>query len=177
MSDERHQKIQYFLKRMSFSAFHTRYSNYYYDQRKSLDIRYRRKITRNWWNNEKNFFSLYISELVLVELQRGNYPQKEKVIRLVKDVSILPIVSEIEDIVREYLKNFLMPRIDMGDAFHLAYASFFKIDYLLTWNCNHLANVNKKRHIEAINRKLKLFVPEIITPLQLFKETGDENER
>ncbi len=151
--------------------------SYYYDQRKSLDIRYRRKITRNWWNNEKNFFSLYISELVLVELQRGNYPQKEKVIRLVKDVSILPIVSEIEDIVREYLKNFLMPSIDMGDAFHLAYASFFKIDYLLTWNCNHLANVNKKRHIEAINRKLKLFVPEIITPLQLFKETGDENER
>ena len=151
--------------------------SYYYDQRKSLDIRYRRKITRDWWNNEKNFFSLYISELVLVELQRGNYPQKEKVIRLVKDVSILPIVSEIEDIVREYLKNFLMPKIDVGDAFHLAYASFFKIDYLLTWNCNHLANVNKKRHIEAINRKLKLFVPEIITPLQLFKETGDENER
>jgi hypothetical protein len=37
--------------------------------------------------------------------------------------------------------------------------------------------VNKKEHIEAINRKLKLYVPEIITPLQLFKETGDENER
>ena len=109
--------------------------------------------------------------------KEGIIPRKEKVIRLVKNVSILPIVSETEDIVREYLKNFLMPRIDMGDAFHLAYASFFKIDYLLTWNCNHLANVNKKEHIEAINRKLKLFVPEIITPLQLFKETGDENER
>jgi predicted nucleic acid-binding protein len=151
--------------------------SYYYDQRKELDIRYRRKITKAWWNDEKDFFDLYISELVLVELQRGNYPQKEKVVRLVKDISILPIVSEIEDIVREYLKNYLMPRIDMGDAFHLAYASFYKIDYLLTWNCNHLANVNKKEHIEAINRKLKLFVPEIITPLQLFKETGDENER
>jgi len=151
--------------------------SYYYDQRKELDIRYRRKITKAWWADEKDAFDLYISELVLVELQRGNYPQKEKVIRLVKDISILPIVSEIEDIVSEYLKNHLMPRIDMGDAFHLAYASFYKIDYLLTWNCNHLANVNKKEHIEAINRKLKLFVPEIITPLQLFKETGDENER
>jgi len=52
-----------------------------------------------------------------------------------------------------------------------------QMNYLLTWNCNHLANVNKKGHIETINRKLKLFVPEIITPLQLFKETGDENER
>jgi len=151
--------------------------SYYYDQRKELDIRYRRKVTRDWWTDEKDSFDLYISELVLVELQRGNYPQKEKVIHLVKDISILPIVSEIEDIVREYLKDYLMPRTDAGDAFHLAYTSFYKIDYLLTWNCNHLANVNKKEHIEAINRKLKLFVPEIITPLQLFKETGDENER
>jgi predicted nucleic acid-binding protein len=113
----------------------------------------------------------------LIELERGNYPQKEKVIRLVKGVSILPIVSEIEDIVGDYLRNYLMPKTDMGDAFHLAYASFYKIDYLLTWNCNHLANVNKKEHIDAINRKLKLFIPEIITPVQLFKETGDENER
>ncbi len=151
--------------------------SYYYDQRKSLDIRYRRKVTRDWWTNEKDSFDLYISELVLVELERGNYPQKEKVIRLAKGIPILPIVSEIDDVVLEYLRNYVMPKADVGDAFHLAYASFYKIDYLLTWNCNHLANVNKKEHIEAINRKLKLFVPEIITPLQLFKETGDENER
>jgi len=114
--------------------------SYYFDQRKTLDIRYRRKVTRDWWINEKASFDLYISELVLIELQRGNYPQKEKVIRLVKGVSILPIVSEIEDIVGDYLRNYLMPKTDMGDAFHLAYASFYKIDYLLTWNCNHLAN-------------------------------------
>ena len=151
--------------------------SYYYDQRKELGIRYRRNVTRDWWANEKDSFDLYISELVLVELQRGDYPQKEKVIHLLKGISTLPIVSEIEDIVREYLKNYLMPKTDMGDAFHLAYASFYKMDYLLTWNCNHLANVNKKEHIEGINRKLKLFIPDIITPLQLFKETGEENER
>jgi predicted nucleic-acid-binding protein len=103
--------------------------SYYYDQREELDIMYRKKVTKDWWTNEKDFFDLYISELVLVELQRGNYPQKEKVVHLVKDISILPIVSEIEDIVREYLKNYLMPRTDMGDAFHLAYTSFYKIDY------------------------------------------------
>ena len=132
--------------------------SYYYDQRKELDIRYRRKITKAWWIDEKDSFDLYISELVLLELQKGNYPQKEKAIRLVKDISILPIVSEIEDIVREYLKNYLMPRIDMGDAFHLAYASFYKIDYLLTWNCNHLANVNKKEHIAYISLFEKIFL-------------------
>jgi len=42
--------------------------SYYYDQRKELDIRYKRKITRDWWTNEKDYFDLYISELVMVEL-------------------------------------------------------------------------------------------------------------
>ena len=63
-----------------------------------------------------------------------------------------------------------MPDDILGDAVHLAYASYYKIDYLLTWNCNHLANANKKQHIKIINTKLDLFTPELITPLELFTE-------
>ena len=144
--------------------------SYYYDQRKELDIRYRRKVTRDWWTDEKDSFDLYISELVLVELQRRNYPQKEKVIHLVKDISILPIVSDIEDIVREYLKNYLMPRTDVGDAFHLAYTSFYKIDYLLTWNCKHINNTATKPIIRNICEKNGFKYPEICTPLELLNE-------
>nr|VFJ62906.1 MAG: hypothetical protein BECKDK2373B_GA0170837_111715 [Candidatus Kentron sp. DK]VFJ65924.1 MAG: hypothetical protein BECKDK2373C_GA0170839_11384 [Candidatus Kentron sp. DK] len=44
------------------------------------------------------------------------------------------------------------------------------MEYLLTWNCNHLANANKRGHIRVINGRLGLTTPEIITPLQLFKE-------
>jgi len=58
-----------------------------------------------------------------------------------------------------------------GDSLHLAYASLYKIDFLLTWNCNHLANANKKQHIRVINTRLGLFVPEIATPMELFTET------
>lgn len=64
-----------------------------------------------------------------------------------------------------------MPRISTGDGLHLAYASLYKIDFLLTWNCNHLANANKKHHIRVINTRLGLFVPEITTPMELFTET------
>ena len=63
-----------------------------------------------------------------------------------------------------------MPKIFQGDAIHLAYASFYKIDFLLTWNCNHLANANKRQHIKIINKQLDLWTPEIITPLELFRE-------
>ena len=56
------------------------------------------------------------------------------------------------------------------NAVHLAYSSFYKIDVLLTWNCRHLANVNKKGQIRSINQNLGLFIPEITTPLELRKE-------
>ena len=69
-----------------------------------------------------------------------------------------------------YVENKLMPKDIEGDAIHLAYASYYKIDYLLTWNCNHLANANKKKHIKIMNTRLELFTPEITTPLELFTE-------
>jgi len=43
----------------------------------------------------------------------------------------------------------------------------YKIDFLMTWNCKHLANANKKQQIRIINNRLGLFVPEIVTPLEL----------
>jgi len=61
-----------------------------------------------------------------------------------------------------------MPKRNIRDAFHLAIASYYKIEYLLTWNCEHLANVNKQEHIRIINNRIGLSTPYIITPLQMF---------
>jgi hypothetical protein len=63
-----------------------------------------------------------------------------------------------------------MPADDAGDAAHLAIASYHGVDYLLTWNCRHLANANKFAHIREINRRLGLLTPELVTPEQLFME-------
>ena len=63
-----------------------------------------------------------------------------------------------------------MPKDTVGDAMHLAIASFYKMDFLLTWNCNHLANANKKKHIRRINERLRISTPEIITPLEIMED-------
>jgi hypothetical protein len=60
-----------------------------------------------------------------------------------------------------------MPADPTGDALHLALASHHKCDFLLTWNCLHLANANKFGHIRRINTMLGLFTPTIVTPLEL----------
>lgn len=60
-----------------------------------------------------------------------------------------------------------MPQDPLGDALHLALASYHKCDFLLTWNCQHLANANKFNHIKRINTMLGLFIPILTTPLEL----------
>lgn len=83
---------------------------------------------------------------------------------------ILDIDEAIADIVDAYVKHQVMPADPAGDALHLALASFHKCDFLLTWNCRHLANANKFAHIRRINAILGLFVPAMVTPLELLGE-------
>lgn len=148
----------------------TTIASYYYDNRKETDFLI--KTTRSWFRNQADNYSIYASEATLVEAEAGNYPNKKKVLDFVKKWRMLDYNLIIQDIVEAYLQNHLMPKEYGGDALHLAYASFYKMDFLLTWNCNHLANANKKEHIRVINNKLGLFTPEITTPLALIKEQG-----
>ncbi len=142
--------------------------SYLFDEREELKTFV--KITQQWWTEERQQFDLYLSEETMVELNNGDYPNKSKVLESISGIKILAANQRVAEIVKTYVEHYLMPKNVEGDAIHLAYASFYRLDFLLTWNCNHLANANKKRHIQVINSRLGLHVPEIVTPLQLFKE-------
>jgi len=107
------------------------------------------------------------SEPVLEELKKGFHPNKKSVTALVKNIPILAVDPENTDIVRAYIRHKVMPSDPVGDAIHLALASYHKCDFLLTWNCNHLANASKFFHIRRVNAMLSLFTPSIVTPLEL----------
>ncbi|MCK4798081.1 MAG: type II toxin-antitoxin system VapC family toxin [Spirochaetes bacterium] len=142
--------------------------SYLFDNRESL--KYPIDITKKWFENEKDNFNLWISNETIAELSEGNYPRKNEILDFISKIEVLPLEKQIIEIASIYLENYLMPQNLKGDAIHLAYASYYKIDFLLTWNCNHLANANKKQHIRIINTKLNIGIPEIITPLELFSE-------
>ena len=145
--------------------------SYLFDERDSLKLHI--DATQKWWNEERFNFDIWMSQETLAELASGNYPRKAEVIQFLARIPVLPTEPQIMQIAQIYLDNYLMPLLLRGDALHLAYASFHKIDFLLTWNCNHLANANKRRHIRTINASLNLATPEIITPLELFSETSN----
>ena len=147
--------------------------SYLFDERESIKTYV--EITKKWWNEEVGNFDLWISEETIAELSRGDYPNKTEILECISHVQVLPFDEHIVEIAQVYLNNYLMPNVLKGDAIHLAYASFFKMDFLLTWNCNHLNNANKKQHIRIINAQLNLFIPEIVTPLELFTEVNDDN--
>jgi hypothetical protein len=88
-----------------------------------------------------------------------------------EQVIYTPAVAEIVEV---YLAHKLMPHEGLGDAAHLALASYHECDMLITWNCKHLANANKTDHIRRVNALLGLRTPLLVTPLELL-EQDDEN--
>jgi len=146
--------------------------SYYFDERSSLQPF--QEITKRWWDEESQRYELWTSDAVLQELRQGYYPNKDQIAALMKDIPSLDFEKELERIARYYMNHFVMPQSLIGDAIHLAYSSHYNMDYLLTWNCNHLANANKKRHIRIINNRLGLETPENITPMELVKEVQND---
>ena len=134
----------------------------------------RRETTRRWWEEEAPRYELVTSAFVLQELGGGDYPGKAEALELVHDLPVLEIVPQIEDVVAVYVRRRLMPQTDVRDAFHLANASYYAVNFLLTWNCRHLANVNKMEHLRAVNTELGLFVPMVTTPDLLFREEAED---
>jgi predicted nucleic acid-binding protein len=129
-----------------------------------------RNWTRAWWSEYSGIYNVVTSEGVIAELEDGSYPTQKDAIGLMDGIIRLDITDEIADIIETYVEHKLMPQDRVGDALHLALCSYHKCDFLLTWNCKHIANANKFEHIRIINTRLGLFIPSLITLMALCKE-------
>ncbi len=109
----------------------------------------------------------------LMNCARGEHPQKAEKIALLQSIPLLDVTLDVLEIVEVYIAHKLMPGDRSGDALHLALASRHNCDILLTWNCVHLANANKVRHIQRVNALLGLSSPVLATPLQLMEAPDD----
>jgi len=117
---------------------------------------------------------LVTSLAVLAELERGDFPGKEQAIKLFSRLPVEDITDAVAEIAEAYIAHRLMPNDPTGDALHLAIASYHKCDFLVTWNCKHLANANKFGHIRRVNGILGLMSPSLVTPLELLAEGASD---
>ena len=141
--------------------------SFYYEVRPEPDAVVRRAWTRQWWEQYSGSYELVTSEAVMDELAAGEYPQKDKAVALLDSLPVLYVDDDVAEIAQVYIAHQVMPDDPFGDALHLALACHYKCDILLTWNCRHLANVNKLPHIRRINMMLGLSTPTLATPLDM----------
>jgi hypothetical protein len=147
--------------------------SFYHELRTTADVLARREWTRLWWTGARESYELVTSPAVLDELGAGAPECSAERMALVRDLPLLAVEPPITDIVETYVRLKVMPADPAGDALHLALASYHKCDFLVTWNCQHLANANKFGHIRRVNTMLGLFVPSLVTPLELLGGSDD----
>jgi predicted nucleic acid-binding protein len=153
--------------RLNTIYIETSIPSFYYTLRTDPESIARRNWTHQWWreNSESEKLTLMTSAAVIAELRRGTSEKTTDRIALLDDLEILTITDEIVHIAHIYIDKLVMPKDPKGDALHLAIASYYKVDTLLTWNCRHLANANKFNHIRRVNYEIGLPTPILATPL------------
>jgi hypothetical protein len=109
-------------------------------------------------------YDLFISNVVLLELGMGEWEGKRGALQLIQDLNKVEVTEEVESVAGKYVSEKLVPGEEGADSVHLALACVHGMDFLLTWNIRHLANPNKREHLNVINRRLGVKTPEIVTP-------------
>ena len=147
--------------------------SFYFEARPEPEMVARREWTRAWWEKALGADELVTSLAVLEELSRGAFAARDDCLALMSGLPILAVDTSVVEIVQAYIRHSVMPADAAGDALHLALASYHRCDFLVTWNCRHLANANKFAHIRRVNGLLGLLTPALVTPLELL---GDDDE-
>jgi len=126
---------------------------------------YRREQSRQWWATQRAHHRLLISPEVLTELANPAYPHRDLAMKMTVNVEILPLTQEVRGLAKILVGEKAMPGPDgSGDAVQVAAAIVHRVQYVLSWNVRHLANMNKLDHLRVICQRLGYIPPVITTP-------------
>ena len=125
---------------------------------------FRRDMTIRWWEHELSEYRAFVSILVKRELECLAPPHRDSYLNLIGGLEQLDLPEEASILAEGYISRGIFNRKFIGDALHVAIASVYKVDYLVTWNFGHVANVRKQARIRLFNTAAGFFVPMIVTP-------------
>jgi predicted nucleic acid-binding protein len=127
------------------------------------------EVTRTWWAS-RNGYDLYVSQFVLDEAAAGDSEAAGRRLEVLREMPLLNASTEVLALARRLLAERGMPAKARIDALHVATAAVHGMDYLLSWNCKHIANATLRTRIESICRTAGFEPPVICTPLELVEE-------
>ena len=131
------------------------------------------QLTREWWDQRRRLFACFISDVVLDEAGERDAEQAALRLKALEGIPKLVPTAEGERLAAAFLANVL-PSKAAGDAAHLAIATIGKVNYVLTWNCNHLANAQLLDRLEPIAATAGFKLPGVCTPEELMGVSAHE---
>lgn len=135
----------------------------------NLRVAANQETTREWWDTRRERFDLYVSAVVIGEAQRGNPDLASARMAIVQGLNIAQVTPEALDLAAALIAGAGVPKKANEDALHIAIAAANGLDYLLTWNCTHIANAVTIPRVNSICLARGFEPPLIYTPQELME--------
>ena len=124
----------------------------------------RQIATRNWWSDHLHQYSPIISQFVLQEIRKGDKSAAAKREDLLKGILVLETTDEVEILAKMLIERLRIPVRAKLDGYHLAIAVIYKIDFLVSWNFEHIVGPPVRKTFSEIGRELGIQMPTLCTP-------------
>jgi predicted nucleic acid-binding protein len=124
-------------------------------------------LSREWWSRKRDEYTLYVSDIVIFESQRGDPRQVERRLELIAQATPLVLTDRVSALASLLRAPHLIPGNAANDALHIALATFYDCQYLLTWNFKHILNSSLIPKIRTILKEQGYELPDICTPESL----------
>ena len=125
------------------------------------------EITREWWDLRRSKFQLYTSQAVVKETSQGDAQIATQRLEIIRDFELLELNQSVLDLAEQFLERSSLPAKADVDAVHIAAATIHGMDYLLTWNCKHIANAQIQKKLAEISFDCGYELPILCTPYEL----------
>ena len=129
--------------------------------------------TRNWWNEKRENYRIFISPVVIGEIERGKSVFSQQRLLLLNNFPLLEVTQNVIELAAKLNQHLLLPPSAETDIIHLALACHYEMDYLLTWNLKHIANGRVIRGLSRFHDEQRIPTPTICTPEELLERSEE----
>lgn len=136
---------------------------------RDLVVAAHQQLTAEWWQQALPKFEAFVSPIVLEEIAKGDPEAAKRRMNSVAAFAVLEVSPEVKDLAEQYFAAIDLPERARADAYHLALAVWHGLDYLVTWNCTHIAGGKVKLIVQRINANRGIASPIICTPEELME--------
>lgn len=136
-----------------------------------LDASAKKLATIKWWDEQRFAFDLVTSNLVIEEAERGHPEAAKRRLVFLQPIALLVSNAQSLQLAQFLIEQNALPTNSFMDAHHVALGAIFQVDYLLTWNCKHIANATMRDKIDLSCKAMGFTAPKLCTPAELIDLT------